>query len=568
MTRLGLVAGFLLSLCAGTVSAQLDASLLTTGGAASKLKLADRFQRQALQVFPEEQALEEPVDPETYVLGPGDLLGVSLRGGVDEFFEVRVSPEGNLLMPMVPMVKVEGMTLADAAQMVQKKWTEDSQALIIELSLLEIRTFRAMVAGAVEDPGTFVVTPADRASMLVFLAQGVLDESHWREYYSAELSKPDWDTPFDYFLEEEEVPLASERYAWLERSDGRRVRVDLLRIKRTGNSAYDPYLEAGDRLIVGYWNELTPTVQIAGAVGYPDTYEWVEGDQVRDLVEIAGGFLPEARRQQVRVTRFSDEGQPEIHEVDLTGDKAGMLLQPGDLIQVKTPGREKRRLAVTVTGEVQFPGSYEIHFGETNIRDIIELAGGYTDYAFSDAVSVLRRRERSSAIELEFRHAEKVMAQVQSHWERAVTEFDDRWPDRFMRMTVGCDPADEDAVNLMEEFVLEDGDIIQVPSFQHSVLFVGQVRQPGWYPFVEGWEYNDYLDAAGGYADKAWKSGRRLVHFNSNVWEKPSGGDKIYPGDKIFIPETPFRYGWNTFKDVLLVLSQAATVIVVIISIN
>ncbi len=569
MTRLGLVLGILLALGAATITAgQGDASLLTTGGAASKLTIADRFKRQSMQAFPEEQALEQSVDPETYVLGSGDLLGVSFRGGLDEFFEVRVSPDGNLLIPLMPMLRVGGMTLRDAADLAQDRWSGDNRSLVVDLTLLEIRTFRAMVSGAVVDPGTFVVTPADRASMLPYLAKGLLNDVYWRDYYQLEMNRQEFSGSFEDLMDRENAPYSSERYAWLERADGSRVHVDLLRIMRTGSRECDPYLKDGDRLVVQYRNELAPTVQVAGAVGYPDTYEWVEGDQLSDMIALAGGFLAQSQKNAVRVTRFDEEGVATVHEVDLSQTSHGFEILPGDLVQVRTIDNRTNRLSVSIVGEVVFPGAYEITFGQTSVQELIELSGGYTEHAFPEAVEVLRKKNINGALDVENQRIVNLGAQGWTIVERALVQFLDRWPDGYERVTVGVPPEGKNEVDQMTGFALQDGDVVHVPSYQHSVLLLGQLERPGWYPFVEGWNYHDYVKAAGGFADDAWKNGRRLVNFNGSVWVRPDGGTVIRPGDTIFIPDKPFRYVWNSFKDILLVLTQAATVVVVILNVT
>ena len=60
---------------------------------------------------------------------------------------------------------------------------------------------------------------------------------------------------------------------------------------------------------------------------------------------------------------------------------ADLLLAPFDLLVVKQVSEWTQQEAVTVEGEVKFPGVYPIKRGET-MRSLIERAGGLTAMAY------------------------------------------------------------------------------------------------------------------------------------------------------------------------------------------
>src|SRR5207247_7977601 len=53
-----------------------------------------------------------PVDPKTYMLGPGDLLQVDLGGRVARTVPLEVSPEGKIFLPGSGPIQVWGRSLA------------------------------------------------------------------------------------------------------------------------------------------------------------------------------------------------------------------------------------------------------------------------------------------------------------------------------------------------------------------------------------------------------------------------------------------------------------------------
>ena len=59
-------------------------------------------------------AFDAPVDPETYLLGPSDIVSVNLWISPPASFTLTVTPEGTLIIPTVGEVHVEGIPLADS----------------------------------------------------------------------------------------------------------------------------------------------------------------------------------------------------------------------------------------------------------------------------------------------------------------------------------------------------------------------------------------------------------------------------------------------------------------------
>ncbi|MBD3165508.1 hypothetical protein GF324_02830, partial [bacterium] len=192
--------------------------------------------------------LEQPVDPDTYVLGPGDELGIAIRGGVDGFFRLRVNPDGTLIVPLSSPVTLEGMVLTEARETLTQSVQESFPSATVDVVLLELRRFRVTIAGAISSPGIYEGSRADRASNLVERAGSVLTEQHWRRRNEAdmqtmELSWAAFKTRYGEF------PVGSQRRAVLHHKDGTSERVDLLRYDRTGDEKYNPTLRDGDRLV-------------------------------------------------------------------------------------------------------------------------------------------------------------------------------------------------------------------------------------------------------------------------------------------------------------------------------
>ena len=59
-------------------------------------------------------ALEGPVDPEKYYVGPSDILSVNIWISPPLNFSLTVTPEGTLIIPTVGEVRVTDLTLREA----------------------------------------------------------------------------------------------------------------------------------------------------------------------------------------------------------------------------------------------------------------------------------------------------------------------------------------------------------------------------------------------------------------------------------------------------------------------
>ncbi len=119
--------------------------------------------------------MEGPVDRETYILGPGDQIDVSVWGLEPPInLDLYVSGEGRLLVPPVGAVEVGGISLAEAERKVVEALREYYEPGIrITLTLINPRWFRAYVAGAVKFPGAYKITSLDRVNDLMRAAGGI-----------------------------------------------------------------------------------------------------------------------------------------------------------------------------------------------------------------------------------------------------------------------------------------------------------------------------------------------------------------------------------------------------------
>ena len=66
-------------------------------------------------------AMDGPIDPTTYVVGPADIFYVAVWGPFPVAFTVPVTPDGGLILPSIGTVDVSNLTLEEMKEVVTKK---------------------------------------------------------------------------------------------------------------------------------------------------------------------------------------------------------------------------------------------------------------------------------------------------------------------------------------------------------------------------------------------------------------------------------------------------------------
>lgn len=243
--------------------------------------------------------------------------------------------------------------------------------------------------------------------------------------------------------------------------DGQVTKIDLGALQRLG--LQNEKVLPGDVL---YVPEGSRQVLVLGEVRSPGYYQFRPGDRLLDAIGLAGGLTNDALEEQVSLSRHSDRGV-EITMVDfreLVQNRylsENQPLQGGDVIIVPRADR-----GVIVLGEVNSPGFYQFKSGD-GLLDAIMLAGGFTDSAKEEEVSLTRITPDGPVIE--------------------VIDFSLLMEDRF----------------LAEDRLLQGGDVIVVPRSDRSVLVLGEVRNPGYYVFTKGQSIMDLIGRAGGFTPNA-----------------------------------------------------------------
>ena len=465
-----------------------------------------------------------PIDAARYVLGPGDVLELDLWGRVSRGLVAVVSPEGTVFWPGIAPIKVSGHTLAWARERILRLVGENFRGVQAEVRMIQLRTFKVYVTGAVKTPGAIPVTSVTRASEAVS-GSGMLDG-------------------------------ASRRNIEVRRADGTRVRLDMDQLQTLGRDRRDPTLVDGDLLSVPMANEW---INVSGGVARPGRYEFSPGDSLSTLLALGGGPVPAGVLDRALLVRFNTPTSRESLWVNLDEVAQGrgdMPVQDGDQLFVALRAGFHQLQTVTIIGEVERPGTYPIVLGRDRFSDVIRWAGGFRPLANRASIYLLRQ---TAGIEADAEFDRLARLSRAEMTESEYTKFQTRLAERknsfridWARLQGGTQDIDP---------LLQQGDVVRVEQLVSTVRVEGQVRRPGFIDYVAGRGLKDYVELAGGFTDRANKS---LVSVSRSITGQVIPARSVInvlPGDFIWVPERRDVDVWAVFRDVVTVAGQVALLI-------
>jgi protein involved in polysaccharide export with SLBB domain len=495
-------------------------------------------------------ALEQKIDAKTYILGPGDIVSIFTWGNFQGQYRLAVTPEGMVLIPEIGPVNVSGITLFEAGRRISSKISKRYLNVETVVSLVDLRIFKVYIGGAVLEPGAYAATAVTRVSELINMAGGFLDGRHDQGGFSSRL---------------QEIPaeerISSKRNVLVYRHDGDTLRADIQRFEITGSTQYDPTLMDGDRLFVPMREHSINLYGIFGAVRNPGYFEYSENDSLADLIELAHGLKSNADSVNVSLVRFKPDHRRTFEEkIDLTAAGWNIRLQPDDRIYVKAEREFHEKYQVELTGEFKFPGFYPIKKDSTRLSEIVTEAGGFSVSASLEEAEMIRV-SAEEIVDPEFERLK--LMHVADMLDTEYEYFKTKSRSKAGRVAVDFVGlfVDDDTT---KDFLLRDGDIINVPRKSKVINVMGEVSNPGIQPFIPDVDYRFYLRGAGGFSDRADKGKIRIIRGITGEWKDARKGAALEPGDTIWIPEKKKRDYWALAKDTLIFVGNLATVYLVI----
>jgi protein involved in polysaccharide export with SLBB domain len=393
-----------------------------------------------------EPKLNIPTPPK-YVLGTNDELIIDISGLYEANYKLKVSPDGIVRIPNVGLVKVSGLTMDVAANMIKNRVSKiymgvSSGETRVNVSLGSIRSIRVTVVGEAERPGSYTLPSLATAFNALYSCGGPNEIGTMRDIKVIRAGKVIAKLDVYRFLVDgllgDNVALQDE---------------DIIKI--------DPY---------------KVRVYMDGAVKRKAIYEGLQGESLQNLLRYAGGFADNAYKDILTTYRYA--GKEKV-VIDVNGKQMNdFVLHTGDSVVISNTMLDKFKNRIDITGAVKRPGVYGFEPGLT-VKQLIEKANGVSEDAYLKVAFITRRREN------------KVPEIVGFNLGKVITGVD---------KDVELQKNDSVVVGKLSDYLEKQ-----------SVTILGAVKKPGVYPFVENMNIKDLIYQAKGFTELASTDSVELV---------------------------------------------------------
>jgi polysaccharide export outer membrane protein len=273
-------------------------------------------EQQDFSMDPARRSFTERLGFPEYIIGPGDVLELTLRDIEVNQEEVTVRPDGNVSFSLLENVTAGGLTP-----------TELDEALTTALS----RFFRL--------PKVDVEVTGHHSKMVSLLGAISVTERAAAQMGQGRYSLKGKTTLLDLILNAGgTTPDAQLDNVTLVR-DGTSYRIDLQKVLRTGDPRENAVLQGGDIVIVQGASLRSKKVIVLGEVARPSVYMFPEDARVMEALSQAGGLTHDAVRDDIRLIRVED-GEPRMYGINFErlatrGDyRQNVALRNDDIIVV------------------------------------------------------------------------------------------------------------------------------------------------------------------------------------------------------------------------------------------
>lgn len=447
--------------------------------------------------------------------------------------------------------------------------------------ILERFSNRVQIQGSVYRPGEYALTEGMKASDLLRKAEGMLDDAFASR--AIVFRKDINNLP--------EIASFSPIEALSGKNDLLLQREDSIQIYSIVDMKEEEY------------------IYVAGEVVKPDKYVFSKGMTLKDAILIAQGVSTKADKGEVEVFRqvtdptvLADNLQKaksfkfQLDQVLAFGDDASEFkLQKEDRIIVRSMFGFEDMKQIKIEGEVMRKGTYVITSKNQRVSDVIKMAGGLTQFGYSEGAFLLRRIKKSDAEREMLTEMNKNMSTIgaskialdedlltgtaakkkRNQYKNSITNPND---------TIGFNPELSTSTDLVGidlkkilanpgskyDIIMEEGDILSVPKLLETVQVMGEVMMPNTVRYEKGRSLKSYVNAAGGFGMNAKSSKSYVIHANGSIDVTSSflgfrNYPTVKPGSRVIVPEKPVEQKLTTVE-ILGITTSITSVAAMIIS--
>jgi len=467
-----------------------------------------------------------------YLVSVGDNIQIRLWGAFEFDALLPVDPKGNIFIPHAGPIQVQGIRNQEIQKIVEAAVDKVFLSNVYSYaSLAAAQPVRVFVSGFVKRPGLYSGTSMD--SLLHYLDQAGGIDPERGSFLSVQVKR------------------------------GQKIRatVNLYQFLLKG---IIPQIQLADGDVI-FVAARQFTVKVSGLTNNAKRFEFkISTHTVADLIRVAKPY-PEATH--VRVIR--NVGTVKNIEYFPLSDAANVSLEDGDELEY-TADKKPGTISVRVEGETLSVQEYVLPYG-ARMGDLLKKIE-YSDRSDKNNMQLFRRtvqERQKEMLQTTIKRLETSLLTARS----GTTEESDlrkneaelmlQWIERAKTFEPSGQVVLTNADNL-NELLLENGDIVRIPSIDNLVFVSGEVLFPNTIALDSDKSVEDYIEIAGGYSQNADTSRIIIAHRDGSFddTEEHSGlfdaDIVIRPGDEILVlPKVDPKYR-QIFKEMFTMFYQLA----------
>lgn len=477
-------------------------------------RFGDRFFRSFQSTY---LPINEPNLNDDYILDSGDLLTIQLVGPRNDTFDLLIERDGSINIPEIGKVQVAGQPRSNAFNLITSKINQAFIGVTSFITISEVRDMNVLIVGNVMNPGMYTLSGGSSILSLLYAAGGVNENGSYRA-------------------------ISHKRGNKLLQT------IDLYDLFLFGNFGLQHSLRSGDVIFV---NPSLSEIRISGNVSNPGIYE-ISNSSFSDFISFLGLY---SQNDPTIIHTSIKNNMRSLSSYNLSNID-DLQLSSGDSIEVLgTNPNFKSANTVSILGEVAIPGEYIVSDG-LRLSELISMAGGYTNKAYSFGGVLLRKNSADISREYEKELKQRLIDFITSLMRTGSGASADNVlfliNQRFEQMPKGRTMAEFDLDKLANnpelDILIQEGDQIFIPQFENVIHVAGQVMSPSTFVLENDLSSQDYLKLSGidsKYAENVYY----LVAPNGTITKHNIGGsftnlfsslsredENLYPGSVIYAP--------------------------------
>ncbi|MBF8223913.1 polysaccharide biosynthesis/export family protein [Halomonas sp. 328] len=444
-----------------------------------------------------------------YRVMPGDQVVLRLWGAIELDRVIPVDAQGNLFIPSIGPVAVEGVSHGELDNRVKRAvHSVYPDNVEVYTNLQGVQPIGVFVTGFVQSPGRYAGVPSDALLYFLDQADGIDDQ------------------------------LGSYRSVRVLRGDQEILRADLYDFLLTGELPRIQFQD-GDTIVVDRRGDtITVGGDVRRAYHFELKGETLAGQTVLDLAPLQAGVSH-------ALIRGSRDLGPTADYVELN-DFSTTPLRDGDEVLFSADERSTN-IVVQLEGSHLGPSRFVLP-KDVTLHELLDNIP-VEDY-LADTQSVSLRREsvaqrQQESLEESLRRLETTYLSASSSTpeEAEIRVREAELVSQFVERAREIEPNGRLVVSRDDEIAnirLQDGDVITIPERSDAVLISGEVLVPQSVVFSPGERVRDYIERAGGFTTYADE--RMILVARANGEVRHASDVELRPGDEVLVlPKAPTK---------------------------